>query len=126
MKMTQALSDWMKKEDISAEGVDLEIARVSKELVGQEQEVKFALHFVESDYLPLLLNRTNVRILVDLFGIESDDWRGRKVRVYADPNVSFGGKRVGGVRVGAVLVKQAGGKQDPSRSVAEMADDVPW
>ena len=27
---------------------------------------------------------------------------------------------------GAVLVKQAGGKQDPSRSVAEMADDVPW
>ena len=121
MKMTQALSDWMKKEDISAEGVDLEIARVSKELVGQEQEVKFALYFVESDYLPLLLNRTNVRILVDLFGLESDDWRGRKVRVYADPNISFGGKRVGGVRV-----KQAGGKQDPSRSVAEMVDDIPF
>ena len=59
------------------------------------------MSFDENDK-PLVLNSTNGQIMQQITGSpESDDWTGAKVVLYHDPNVSFGGTLVGGVRIRA-------------------------
>ena len=70
-----------------------------KDIESGGTEKKPVLHFSESDAKPLILNKTNWLILEELFGRESESWNGKQVQLYNDPNVSFGGRRTGGVRV---------------------------
>lgn len=93
-------SRWMAKEDVPTSGVNLTVREVTQEAVGEELEAKLALHF-HGSYKPLLLNRTNLRILGALLGNNTGEWKGKAVCVYSDPTISFGGKLVGGVRVRA-------------------------
>ena len=54
----------------------------------------------DDDDTKLLLNKENTRNLIEGFGTdETDDWVGRTFEAYYDPSVTFGGKRVGGLRV---------------------------
>ena len=99
--MNSALeSRWMQRHHVPAHGVDLTIREVTHENVGDLQEDKFALHF-HGSYKPLLLNKTNIRVLTSLFGSQSGDWSNKQVNVYDDPNIAYGGKLVGGVRLRA-------------------------
>jgi hypothetical protein len=73
----------------------------------RDDSEKPCISFVEQDYLPLLLNATNRNRLIAIFGTgETDELVGRKIRVYNDPMVEFGGKVVGGVRIGKVPGKK--------------------
>lgn len=63
---------------------------------GDEQ--KTVMSFRE-DLKPMILNNTNWTTCEDAYGPESDEWVGKKIEIYNDPNVMFGKKRVGGVRV---------------------------
>jgi hypothetical protein len=47
----------------------------------------------------MVLNTTTIRVLEKAFGPDSDDWAGKKVVLYTDPNVSFKGQVVGGLRL---------------------------
>jgi hypothetical protein len=47
----------------------------------------------------LPLNKTNLRLLAKWFGNHTRDWVGRKVSVYRDDSISFGGNLVGGWRL---------------------------
>lgn len=50
----------------------------------------------------MVLNSTNGQIIAQITKSEdTDDWKGWKIVLYDDPNVSFGGKLVGGIRVRA-------------------------
>ena len=74
---------------------------------GAEPELKWCLEFSESDK-PLVLNATNLQLCEQIFGSDdTDHWMGKKVVLYTDPNVSYGGKLVGGIRVRAPKVKAA-------------------
>lgn len=69
---------------------------VAKE--GAEQDLRWTLLFKEFEK-PLVLNSTNGQIIAAITGSEEfDDWIGKKIVIYVDPNVSFGGKLVGGIR----------------------------
>lgn len=47
----------------------------------------------------LILNSTNIALLTDMFRTTNTaQWRGQ-VTLYVDPNVTYAGKRVGGIRV---------------------------
>lgn len=69
------------------------------------------------------LNVTTLRIFEAAYGDDSDRWIGRRVQLYWDPTVQFGGKLVGGVRVrlsraaaggvAAALSVPAGARFDP-------------
>lgn len=49
---------------------------------------------------PLIVNTTNFKMLQKLFESRYiEDWLGKKVILYGDPNVKFGKELVGGVRV---------------------------
>lgn len=94
-------SNWLKKEDLSdpVGGETFTIKRVTEELVGADQQSKWALHWKERDVMPMLLNKTNLRLLASMLGDDTDDWIGKEVEVYHDPTIAYGGQLVGGLRV---------------------------
>jgi cation diffusion facilitator CzcD-associated flavoprotein CzcO len=119
-------SKYMKKEDVPEDGVDLTIKHFTKEVVkgdsGEEQ--KAAIHFVEDGYKPLLLNQTNIaRIKAATGETTVDGVKGKKVKVFCDPFVEFGGRMVGGVRIkkaDAAKVEPVLGTKDAPN------DDIPF
>ncbi len=75
------------------------------------------LALIVDDDQKLLLNKENTRTLIEMFGTqETDDWVGREIEVYYEPNVTFGGKRVGGVRVRPPRGEDQNSVFDPAHS----------
>ncbi|MDH6199232.1 hypothetical protein M2272_005900 [Mycobacterium frederiksbergense] len=52
--------------------------------------------FPDRKFMPC---KTVLRIIAGIWGKETDVWIGRKLTLYRDPDVKFGGDAVGGVRV---------------------------
>jgi hypothetical protein len=48
----------------------------------------------------LVLNRTNATVIANVFGNETDNWRGRQITLFSMP-VSYQGRMVDGIRVQA-------------------------
>ena len=96
-------SKFLRKEDAGS-GILVTIREVHQANVAKEgapEEMRWVMSFDETDK-PLVLNSTNGQILAQITGSpESDDWTGTQVVLYHDPNVSFGGKLVGGIRIRA-------------------------
>jgi hypothetical protein len=119
-------SKFLKQSDIGAGALmtvtGCERYNVAKE--GAEPELKWCLTFQENDK-PLVLNSTNIQICERVFGSDdTDHWVGKKIVLYVDPNVSYGGKVVGGIRVRAPKqqVKAAPVRQ-PEPTADEFDDD---
>ncbi len=78
---------------------------VAKE--GAGEELKYCLNFNETEK-PLVLNSTNGQIIASITKSDDfDNWIGHKVVLYDEPNISFGGKLVGGIRVRAPRIPAA-------------------
>lgn len=90
-------SKYLKKEDVETPTV-FTIRDVSLEDVGQEGEQRWILWLNESQK-GMVLNATKIRLLEGSYGKNSDDWKSQKVRLSHDPNVMFGSKRVGGIKM---------------------------
>lgn len=92
--------NYLKTEDIKEE-ITHEILKAEAEEIGREQtkEKKIVVYFkgVEKG---LALNKINAEAFADITGSrEIETWPGKRVTLYIDPNVMFGGKRVGGIRI---------------------------
>ena len=111
-------SKYCKKEDVG-DGIIVTIKSVSQDNLAQEgqpEEIKYILNFRE-DIKPLVLNWTNIQLCAKATGSEdTDDWSGKKIELYTDDNVSFGGKLIGGIRIRKV------GK----RSTQDDSEDAPF
>lgn len=72
--------------------------KVDVSLDSGPEDNKWTLRFLELDK-PLVLNYTNGQLIAQITGsVEFDKWKGKKIVLYRDPNISFGGKIVGGIR----------------------------
>lgn len=61
-------------------------------------EMKWAIKFKEFDKA-MVLNSTNIHVAAKIFGSDNTDhWKGKEIIIFTDPNVSFGGQVVGGLR----------------------------
>lgn len=104
--------------------VAVTVRTLSLEKVGRDDdsEQRWIMWFNEMKK-GLRLNVTTLRIFEAAYGDDSDRWIGRRVQLYWDPTVQFGGKLVGGVRVrlsrlaaggvAAALSAPAGARFDP-------------
>lgn len=93
-------SKFLKKDDITRDTL-VTIKRVENENAGTEEapENKPCLYFQELDK-GMILNWTNLQAAADACGSEmTEDWPGKQVVLYVDPNVSYQGKRTGGLRI---------------------------
>jgi len=109
-------SKYIKKEDCEPP-ILVTIKNISQENLARDNEaaeMKYCLHFAE-DYAPLVMNWTNLQLCARACGSEdTDDWPGKQIVLFNDPNVSFGGNMTGGVRIRA---KKGQESEDPSEGI---------
>lgn len=132
-------SKYLKQSDVE-EDTTVTVEKVGKANVapkGEEAEFKWLVRFSELPK-PMVLNSTNIKRLAKACGSDdSDDWIGKKVIVYVDPDVEFGGNVVGGLRIRAKAPGNGTAKADPNTeamlaskrkpgSFDDMADDIPF
>lgn len=75
--------------------------QVNVAMESQPAQMEWSLSFdeVERD---LILKVVNMGLLEHIFASDnSDDWLGKKIVLYSDPNVMMGPKMVGGIRIRA-------------------------
>jgi hypothetical protein len=121
-------SKFLKKEDVGR-GVLATVTgciRKNTAMEGADPEQKWCLTFQELDK-PLVLNVTNVQLCEQIFkSDDTDEWIGKRVVLYTDPNVSYQGKLVGGIRVRAPKPSAAPPPPPPPVTEALTDDDIPF
>ena len=104
-------SRYLKQEDIG-KGALVTIRLIQKENVameGEKPQHKFIAYFDEFEK-PMVINPTNGEVIANITGAEDNieqTWIGHKIVLYVEPNVWFGGKQTGGIRVRAPKISQA-------------------
>jgi hypothetical protein len=124
MKRNEALpSQFLGKEDFPTETL-CQVANVAIETVKTErgEEKRPVLYIMGPSRnvdvsRGIILNGTNWDTLEEITGEpDSDDWAETRIVVYVDPNVKFGSKRVGGIRIRAPKqAPPAAPRQKPTR-----------
>ena len=120
-------SKYLKGSDVEHETV-VTVVKVGQGNIakpGDEAEMKWMVRFEEIGK-PMILNSTNIKRLAKACQSEdTDDWIGKKVVVYFDPDIEFAGNVVGGLRIkshhGATKVNGA-----PGTALSDMDSDVPF
>ena len=122
---TMRESKYLKKEDVGA-GKLVTISRLEQQNVAMEDqpaEMKWTMYFKEEDK-GMVLNWTNIQLTAKATGSDdTDDWVGKQIVLYEDPNVSFGGKLVGGIRIRAPRKGPAVSEMKPEQ---EFEDEIPF
>jgi hypothetical protein len=68
---------------------------------GEPPDMRSVL-YIKEDERGLPLNKTRYRELSEIFGTpNTDKWIGGRIEVFFDPDVKFGGRKVGGIAVRA-------------------------
>jgi hypothetical protein len=83
-------------------GTSLVIREVKEETVGKDNVTRPVLHWSDTEQLPLVLNKTNAMTLADMFGKETDTWRGCQVQVNVE-KVAYMGEVHDAVRLAPAL-----------------------
>src|SRR5678815_4556537 len=92
-------SKFLAKEDVP-NPVVATIANVKYETIkGKGRDEQKAVMEFAGNLKPMILNKGNWTRVEVLYGPESDEWLGKKIEIYVDPTVEFGGDIVGGLRL---------------------------
>lgn len=90
-----AKSDQINADDLVAGPMIVTIAAV-KITPGTEQPVQMSLEETSKFFRPC---KTVSRVMVSLWGADANQYVGRSLRLFRDPNVTWAGVKVGGIRV---------------------------
>ncbi len=82
---------------------------------------KLNIHFVE-EKRTLVCNKVNAKKIAKAFGPETAAWVGKKIQLYFDEDVEYGGKTVGGIRVRTGKKSKPAPEPDFDDSVENIAD----
>jgi len=100
MKRTDAFpTKYLSKDDVKSP-LRVTFRSVDVETLGQgdDQENK-PVAFWNEDIKPMVINATNWMVAESIYGDDSDSWIGKAIEIWVDPSVSYGGKRIGGLRL---------------------------
>lgn len=95
---TEPKSDQQNYDDYIAGPKTVTITEVKKGSAEQPVE----LHLAEFPGRPYKPGKSMRRVLVTCWGSEASAYVGRKMTLYGDPTVKFGGQDVGGIRIAAL------------------------
>jgi len=88
-------SDQLNADDLVAGPLDGVIASVSRN-ASPEQPMSIHLVGYDRPYKPCKGMR---RLLLDLWGDTAAEWKGRRIRIYRNQDVTWAGEAVGGIRI---------------------------
>ena len=94
----QARSDQLNADDLIGQPRTIRVTAVTAHSADQP----VAIHYEGGDGKPFLPCKSMRRVLVAAWGDRGADWVGRSMTLYNDPDVIFGGVKVGGIRVSHV------------------------
>lgn len=103
--MLRAPSPWLAGEDLNGMGeveVTIEDVLVYDEVPfdqGRKEKNVPALKFAGKQKQLVLRTGANRKALVSAFGTDTKAWRGKKIKLYFEPNVKMKGTLVGGIRI---------------------------
>lgn len=95
---TAPKSDQQNYDDYMTGAKTVTVAEVKKGTADQPVEV----HLVEFPGRPYKPSKSMRRVLVAAWGPDASTYEGRRITLYGDPTVTFGGQQVGGIRIGAL------------------------
>jgi hypothetical protein len=122
-ELVPSQSKYLAKSDVGQNGRVLTIKGFRMEAIKSDDgdEDKMICHWVETDAKPMVVNRTNAQLFSIATGVlKVGDAKGKKVLVYNDPTIQFGGRVTGGLRIKAVPAvqdRQPGADDDFNDSV---------
>ena len=93
-KAIQARSDQLNSDDLLAGSITGAITNVRAG--NKEQPVQIDLDCWHVPYKPC---KSMIRVLAACWGDNAKDWHGRSMTLYNDPEVVYGGIKVGGIRI---------------------------
>lgn len=94
-KSTEPKSDQQNYDDYIAGPKTVTISEVKKGSAEQPVDV----HLVEFPGRPFKPSKSMRRVLLTAWGPEASVYAGRRMTLYGDPTVRFGGQEVGGIRI---------------------------
>ena len=97
-KTTEPKSDQQNFDDYVAGQKTVTVSEVKKGSAEQPVEV----HLVEFPGRPFKPSKSMRRVLVACWGPEASAYAGRRMILFGDPTVKFGGQTVGGIRIAAL------------------------
>ena len=97
-KALVAKSDQLNAADI-AQPVTVTIVDVRQ---GSAEQPVHIVTDVYGDRRPWKPAKTMLRLMASQWGVETTAWHGKRVTLYRDPSVTFGGDTVGGIRIAAM------------------------
>lgn len=74
----------------------------TSDYLDEKRRAKVSIHLVEAPDRPFKPSATNLRLIVIGWGQDDAAWVGRRIKLDLDPDVRFGGEKVGGIRVVAL------------------------
>lgn len=98
-------SPWLASEDLVGLGdinVEIEDVLLYDEIAfdrGRKEKNVPTLKLKGKAKQMVLRTSCNRKALVRMFGSDTKNWRGKAIIIYHDPDVKFGGKCVGGIRI---------------------------
>lgn len=94
LKSIEPKSDQLNADDLLTGPIDVTVVDVRKG--NNEQPIVIEIGDGRQPYKP---GKSMRRVLVRLWGDTPKSWVGKRMRLYCDPEVKFGGMRVGGIRI---------------------------
>jgi hypothetical protein len=87
-------SNQLNADDLLAHPITVTVQAVKR----AEGDQPVAIH-LEGDYRPYMPCKSMRRVLISAWGDDGREWVGRSMTLYCDPEVQFGGVKVGGIRI---------------------------
>lgn len=93
-------SDQLNADDLTGRDIIMRIERVEVHARPDQPVEVYGVDVATGERLrPWRLCKTMTRVFIGLYGDDSDKMVGQTVHLYRDPDVEYGGKKVGGIRL---------------------------
>lgn len=106
-KTIEAKSDQLNSDDLVGGAITITITNVT---VIDSETQPVSIHYKGDNGKPYKPSKGMRRVLIQLWGSESDNFIGKQLTLYRDDSVRFGGAEVGGIRI-----SHASGITEPTR-----------
>lgn len=95
--------------DIGTRSATVRIVKVEAgEIIGAGAKTsKRPMIYIEGKAKPIAGNSSICKAIQGMYGSTVEDWVGKLITIYGDPDVMFGGEKVGGIRVKPMVPKAA-------------------
>jgi hypothetical protein len=125
-----------KSDQLNADEIMAPVTYTIREVKAGSVEQPFDFMLIETDraYRP---SKTMRRVIVNAWGAEAANYAGRRLTLYREPTIKYGGVEVGGIRIShmshidgpvEVMAQTTRGKREKFtvQPLADQADDVPF